>query len=74
METRSTSYQRLPAAERIKTKEGAKMIIELYGEFGYFNCDKCGRKTRVEIDSRVLESYFCAYCGTVMSVTESTFS
>lgn len=50
------------------------MIIELYGEFGYFNCDKCGRKTRVEIDSRVLESYFCAYCGTVMSVTESTFS
>lgn len=50
------------------------MRIEVYGDWGYFSCDRCKRNTRVEIGDGLLQSYCCAYCGHQMQVTDSILS
>jgi hypothetical protein len=51
---------------------GIEMILERYYEFGYFSCDTCHKKTRVEVEDLGQESYYCAYCGRSLHVTETT--
>jgi hypothetical protein len=50
------------------------MILERYYEFGYFTCDTCHKKTRVEVEDLGQESYYCAYCGRSLTVTGTTIS
>jgi NAD-dependent SIR2 family protein deacetylase len=44
------------------------MKLEWSGDFAHFDCDKCYRQTTIVVKDEILDCYYCAYCGHLMTV------